>query len=61
VALANAAYAVGDDDSAAVAYREAAELIERFADTLAPQRRTKFLGTATISDILSTAGRRVTV
>ena len=59
--LGRAAYAGGDDDSAATAYGEAADLIETFAGTLAPERRTKFLAAPAIAEILSTAGRRVAV
>ncbi len=59
--LGSAAYASGDDDSAATAYGEAAALIETFAETLAPERRTKFLAAPAIAKILSTAGRSVAV
>ncbi len=55
-ALARVANVLGDDDAAAVAYGEAGRLIETFAETLAPQRKAKFLAAPAISEILSLAG-----
>jgi class 3 adenylate cyclase/tetratricopeptide (TPR) repeat protein len=57
-ALGRVAHTLGDDEAAATAYDEAGGLLETFADTLAPQRKAKFLATPTISEILSLAGRR---
>ncbi|HEY3018404.1 MAG TPA: adenylate/guanylate cyclase domain-containing protein [Gaiellaceae bacterium] len=56
-ALARVSYVLGDDDAAAVAYGEAGRLIETFAETLAPQRKAKFLAAPAIDEILLTAGK----
>jgi tetratricopeptide (TPR) repeat protein len=58
-ALGRAAYALGDDDRASTAYSEAAELVETFASTLAPERSERLLRASSVSEILSLAGRRV--
>jgi tetratricopeptide (TPR) repeat protein len=60
-ALGRVAYALGDDETAAVAYDEAGALIETFAGTLAPQRAARFVAAPEISEILSLAGRTPTV
>jgi hypothetical protein len=46
-------YALGDDDAAAAAYKEAGDLIESFAGTLAPERSARLLAAPVISEILS--------
>jgi class 3 adenylate cyclase/tetratricopeptide (TPR) repeat protein len=56
-ALGAVSYALGDDDVAAAAYAEAGDLIESFADTLAPSRSAGLLAAPVISQILSQAGR----
>ena len=56
-ALGRAAYALGEDDVAASAYREAAELVETFASTLARERADRFVQAPAIAEILSLAGR----
>ncbi|MDP9235517.1 MAG: tetratricopeptide repeat protein, partial [Actinomycetota bacterium] len=58
-ALGRAAYALGDDDRAANAYAQAAELVGNFASTLAPERATRLLQAPAISEILSLAGQKV--
>jgi class 3 adenylate cyclase/tetratricopeptide (TPR) repeat protein len=55
-ALGRAAYALGDDDRAAVAYREAAELVESFAATLGPERSERLLAAPEISELLAISG-----
>jgi predicted ATPase len=50
--LGAAAYALGDDDTAATAYGEAAALIREFAATLAPDRAARFLATPQVAEIL---------
>jgi class 3 adenylate cyclase/tetratricopeptide (TPR) repeat protein len=60
-ALGRAAYAVGDDDTAARAYEEAARLIRTFADTLAPERAARLLVAQEIDETLSAAGRKPVV
>jgi class 3 adenylate cyclase/tetratricopeptide (TPR) repeat protein len=57
-ALGQVAYAVGDDETAGVAYDEARELIETFAGTLAPERSATLLSAAAVEEALSLAGRR---
>ncbi len=52
-ALGEAAYALGDDDTAARAYGEAGELIEVFAATLAPERAARLLRAPQVADVLS--------
>jgi class 3 adenylate cyclase/tetratricopeptide (TPR) repeat protein len=52
-ALGRAAYALGEDDMAAAAYVEAAELVRSFAETLAPARAELLLGAPAIEEILS--------
>jgi class 3 adenylate cyclase/tetratricopeptide (TPR) repeat protein len=56
-ALGEVAHALGDDDVAAVAYAEAADLVEAFVPTLAPERAASVLAAPRIADILSAAGR----
>jgi class 3 adenylate cyclase/tetratricopeptide (TPR) repeat protein len=56
-ALGEVAYALGDDDAAAGAYAEAADLIEAFVRTLAPERAASVLAAAPVTEILSAAGR----
>jgi tetratricopeptide (TPR) repeat protein len=58
-ALGRGAYALGEDNRAATAYAEAAELVETFASTLAPERATRLLRAPAISEILSLAGQEV--
>jgi class 3 adenylate cyclase/tetratricopeptide (TPR) repeat protein len=57
-ALGELSYALGDDESAAAAYDEAASLVESFAETIAPERNARLLAAAPIDEILSLAGRR---
>lgn len=56
-ALGRAAYALGDDGRAATAYGEAADLVETFASTLAPERATRLLRAPAIAEIRSLVGR----
>jgi class 3 adenylate cyclase/tetratricopeptide (TPR) repeat protein len=56
-ALGRAAYALGDDDRAAKASTEAADLVEAFAATLAPERSARLLKAPAIAEILSAVGR----
>jgi hypothetical protein len=57
-ALGEVSYALGDDETAAAAYDEAASLVESFAGALAPERKARLLAAAPIDEILSLAGRR---
>jgi class 3 adenylate cyclase/tetratricopeptide (TPR) repeat protein len=57
-ALGQVSYAVGDDETAAAAYDEAAGLIENFGAALAPERKTRLMAAPPIEEILSLAGRR---
>jgi tetratricopeptide (TPR) repeat protein len=57
-ALGRVSHLLGEDDAAASAYAEAAELIESFTGALAPPRSAGFLATPAIGDILSLAGRK---
>ena len=57
-ALGEAAYALGDDETARVAFEEAAGLVETFAGALAPERRTRLLAAPPVAEILSLAGRK---
>jgi class 3 adenylate cyclase/tetratricopeptide (TPR) repeat protein len=52
-ALGRTAFALGEDDVAASAYGEAAELIGTFAARLAPERAEKFLAAPAILDVLA--------
>jgi tetratricopeptide (TPR) repeat protein len=54
--LGEVAYQLGDDETAAGAYESAAALIDRFAQTLAPERAAKLLAAPTVVEILSRAG-----
>jgi class 3 adenylate cyclase/tetratricopeptide (TPR) repeat protein len=56
-ALGRAAYTLGDDDRAASASTEAAELVGAFAATLTPERSTRLLKAPAIAEILSAVGR----
>ena len=56
-ALGATAYALGDDESAAAAYDEAAGLVDSFAATLAPERAATVMGSPTVTEILSAVGR----
>jgi class 3 adenylate cyclase/predicted ATPase len=56
VALGRGAYLLGDDDRAATAYAEAAELVKRFASTLVPERATRLLGAPAVKEVFSLAG-----
>jgi tetratricopeptide (TPR) repeat protein len=56
-ALGRAAYALGDDDRAARASAEAADLVEAFAGTLSPERSARLLKAPAIAEILSAVGR----
>ncbi len=57
-ALGEVSYALGDDETAAVAYAESANLVESFADTLAAERAARLLAAPAVEEILSLAGRR---
>ena len=57
-ALGEASYSLGDDDRAAAAYEEAANLVESFAVTLTPEREETLLAAAPVAEILSLTGRR---
>jgi histone H3/H4 len=52
-ALGRIAYALGQDDVAATAYGEAAELIETFAARLARERAEKFRAGPAIAELLA--------
>jgi class 3 adenylate cyclase/tetratricopeptide (TPR) repeat protein len=56
-ALAQAAQTVGDDDTAATVYADAAGLVESFAATLAPERAARLLAAPAVAEILAVAGR----
>jgi tetratricopeptide (TPR) repeat protein len=56
-ALADAAYELGDDETAAVASSEAAQLVDGFAATLAPERAAAVLNAEPLSGLLARAGR----
>ena len=56
VALGRTRYATGDDDGAASAYAEAADVIRGYAATLTPEHAASFLGAEPVRDALSTAG-----
>jgi class 3 adenylate cyclase/tetratricopeptide (TPR) repeat protein len=56
-ALGESAYALGQDDVAATAYGEAAELVTSFVATLTPERRERLLAAPPVAEILSVAGR----
>jgi hypothetical protein len=45
-----------DDDGAAIAYREAADVIRSFADSLSPEHAASFLGAEPVRETLATAG-----
>jgi class 3 adenylate cyclase/tetratricopeptide (TPR) repeat protein len=57
-ALGEVSYALGDDETAAAAYDEAASQIESFSGAVAPERKARLLAAAPIDQILSLAGRR---
>lgn len=57
-ALGKVSQALGDDDAAAAAYSEAADLVESFLATLAPARATSLLTAPDVEEILSLTGRR---
>ncbi len=57
-ALGEVSYALGDDDTAAAAYDEAARLVESFAGSLTPERAERLVAAPAIEEILSQAGRR---
>jgi class 3 adenylate cyclase/tetratricopeptide (TPR) repeat protein len=54
-ALGRSAYALGEDDEAERAYREAGELVENFAATLSPERAARLLAAPAIEEILKPA------
>jgi tetratricopeptide (TPR) repeat protein len=56
-ALGNAAYELGDDETADAAFAEAAQLVDGFVDTLAPERAAAVLAAEPVSDLRSRAGR----
>ncbi len=58
-ALGRVAYSLGDDDTASVAYCEAAELAHAFAADLAPERGTRLLAAPRVAEILTLGGRAV--
>ncbi len=57
-ALGQVAQALGDDETAATAYKEAGSLIESFAGTLAPERAAPLVAAPPVEEILSLAGHR---
>jgi class 3 adenylate cyclase/tetratricopeptide (TPR) repeat protein len=57
-ALGEASYALGDDETAAAAYDQAASLVQSFAAALAPERKARLLAAPPIDEILSLGGRR---
>jgi class 3 adenylate cyclase len=54
-ALGQAAYALGDDETAQRAYAEAANLIHTFANTLTPEHAARLLSAPPITDVLTLA------
>ena len=56
-ALADGAYAFGDDDTAATATADAARLIETFAASLSSERAAKLHTAPVVAHVLSSAGR----
>jgi tetratricopeptide (TPR) repeat protein len=52
-ALGEAAYELGDDDTAAAAYAEAADLVTGFLPTLAPQRAATVRASPVVAQIMS--------
>lgn len=59
-ALGQAAYALGDDETAAAAFGEAASLVESFAATLADERAAGLLAAPAVGEIVAAAhGSRV--
>ena len=56
VALGRARYTTGDDDGAVNAYREAADVIRSFADSLTPEHAASFLGAEPVRGTLAAAG-----
>jgi class 3 adenylate cyclase len=56
VSLGRARYETGDDEGAAVAYREAADVIRSLADSLTPDHAASFLDSEPVRDTLATAG-----
>jgi class 3 adenylate cyclase/tetratricopeptide (TPR) repeat protein len=57
-ALGEASYALGDDQTAAAAYDEAAGLLESFAAALTHERKARLMAAPPIDEVLSLAGRR---
>jgi class 3 adenylate cyclase/tetratricopeptide (TPR) repeat protein len=53
-ALGRTAYELGEDDEAAIAYREAAELVDAFSATLAPERAATLARSPLVDEISST-------
>ena len=56
-ALGEVSYVLGDDDTAAIAFDEAARLVESFTATLAAERASIVLAAPPVAHILSAAGR----
>ena len=56
-ALGDAAYELGDDETADAAFAEAAQLVDGFVETLAPERAAAVLAAEPVSDLRSRAGR----
>jgi class 3 adenylate cyclase/tetratricopeptide (TPR) repeat protein len=56
-AFGEVSYALGHDETAAVAYDEAAGLVEAFVATVAQERAASVLSSPTVAEILSLAGR----
>ncbi len=56
-ALGEVSYTLDDDDTAAAAYSEAAELVEGFIATLAPERAATIRCSPTVTEITSLTGR----
>jgi tetratricopeptide (TPR) repeat protein len=57
-ALGDAAYELGDDETAATAFTDAASLVDAFVATLAPERVAVVVAAEPVAHILSRAGRR---
>ena len=56
VALGRTRYATGDDDGAATAYAEAADVIRTYAATLSPEHAASFLEAEPVREALASAG-----
>jgi class 3 adenylate cyclase/tetratricopeptide (TPR) repeat protein len=56
VALGRARYTIGDDDGAAAAYGEAADVIRAYAGSLTPEHAASYLGAEPVREALQAAG-----